>query len=218
MIKNKIKLLNVLLISIFVIPAILGMEPEDKGQKRRIEELSEWDDLIEKFYPENPAKKSKIFDEKFDALPVNMKEEIVKQYIVSLIQEYISSNKSNKLQIFFKRVGNLARANKLINSFVLKYMQGIDTVSGQLKSPRRDITCLERLQYDLFKGTAYKDWSGFWNLILDNLDVINIAKEELQEALLCFAVNKNDILTNKILNVLDKKFGVPVQVSNKILV
>ncbi len=194
--------INKLFLNILVMPVIFGMEPENHGQKRKFEEIKEFGDSFELTGCNNAFNITELGDilfeglgsnfEKFDALPDNMKEEVVKQYIISLIQEYISSNKSNKLQMLFKQVGNLARANKLINSFVLKYMQGIDTISGQLKAPKRDIVGLEcfELEYDLLKCAAYKNWSGFWNLILDNLDVINIAKEELQEALLCFAVIK----------------------------
>ncbi len=219
--------INKLFLNILAIPAIFGMDPEDNRQKHKNEELSEWGDLIEEFYPDcSQSKRQKIsipdklfakpasFSGKFNDLLDEIKEEVVKQHIISLIKEYISLTfVSDRLQIFFRQVSDLARTSKLIHFFVLKYMQGIDTASTEpkLRAAKLDIDCLESWQYNLFKGAAYKNWSGFWNLILDNVDVINITKEELQEALLCFAVNKNHDLTTKILKILEQNFGVSVK-------
>ncbi len=130
----------------------------------------------------------------FSKLPPEMQNEIlhlvIQENISNLIQEYDTSQKDNRLNIFFSKFSKLF-INKQAAGILRKYISARKNEMGFLS--------LEHLM----TIAAEKNWENLFPLILKNSFSLNLYyKTYFQDAVFFLCANKNskmlDILTNKL--------------------
>ncbi len=128
-------------------------------------------------------------------LPTDMQNlilhEVLSQALIYLIKDYLTSHKSDKLKIFFKKISDLACINKQAAKSIRFYIPACTSYLDKVNKKEF-----------LLEISSDKDWENFWILILANLNLLKeyISSDALNEVLINFAINKNKNMLNALLD------------------